>query len=148
MRAVDDDPTEIARLLSENRENLAGTLRFFGQWFGRAYDNLHRMTKVTTDREDLVISFDDSEILRVTGPSGLELAFRPNGEQSRQPPLLTIRRASRVHWEFAKYGPETPRRRFYIDYRPEGARMNVETNINWFRLDGSATSKAAAVELY
>ena len=147
---MDDELNEIVRSLSQVQPNLAGTLRFFGQWFGRAYDNVHRVTSITADKHDLVVSFDHSEVLRVTDPSGLALHPREKGNISLEPPVVTITRASRVHWDFAKYELKmNPRRRFHIDYRVDGGRLKIDTNVNWYRLDKSeADPSAPAVELY
>jgi hypothetical protein len=120
-------------------------LRFFGDWFGRPYDNRHVLTGATAEKDTLVLRFDGGEVLRVWQPRGLEV--RP---KSRYPhPTLVISRASRVHWESYYYGrPHVPTNLRFIDYVAAEGRVHRTTN--WEpQLQGESTEDASksAVEL-
>ena len=45
-----------------------GTLRFYGQWYGRPYDNFHRFINATSEGNCLILEFDNGDVLRVWDP--------------------------------------------------------------------------------
>lgn len=53
-----------------------GTLRVYGDWFGRPMDNIHTAVSVEWTGNELVIAFDEGERLQVTNPSGIEPSLR------------------------------------------------------------------------
>lgn len=85
-----------------------GSLRFFGEWFGRPYDNFHRPVSAQLDGNVLVILFDGSEKCTVYDPFGIV----------NEPNDFHIERASKVVWEWYNYGreqvPENLCRRVYV----------------------------------
>ena len=53
----ESEATPIAEQLAK-AVGTGGTLRFFGDWFGRPHDNFHRLESATVDEESLVLRFD------------------------------------------------------------------------------------------
>jgi hypothetical protein len=114
-----------------------GSLCFYGEWFGRPYDNQHRLTDVRGDEGSVVLSFDQGETLAVENP--IAVSVSDDG--------LRIAHASRVRWEWFYYGrPQTPENRFAIEYRidSDGA-IAVTDTADWRELDHSPDPSADAV---
>lgn len=77
----------------------SGTLRYWGVWFGRLYDNQHTIVRAEADGDCLALHFNDEETLRVWYPSGCQI----DAQQ------FIIRSASRVLWQWYWYGrPHSP----------------------------------------
>src|SRR5438477_3180274 len=96
----------------------SGSLRIWGDWFGRPYDNCHRIVSVeATDAVSRLI-FDQSEVLTVRDPRDSTIssdAFR-------------IESASQVRWEWFYYGrPQTPANRFFLNYERNGTSLRCST---------------------
>ena len=72
--------SDAARIADQIRQGLPtlkrGTLRFWGQWFGRPYDNIHTITGASSDRDALVVNFDNGETLLILRPSKRPLTGR------------------------------------------------------------------------
>lgn len=66
-----------------------GTLRVFGDWFGKPYDNWHRPVSAQVVGTSLVVRFDGGEVLTVHEPRGVDL----------DPTTFRVRTASRVRWD-------------------------------------------------
>lgn len=75
-----------------------GSLRFWGDWFGRPLDNCHRAVKVDYDKyEDiLIIYFDNEEICTVFNP--IDIVNTEND--------FYILKATKIIWEWYYYGKE------------------------------------------
>jgi hypothetical protein len=85
----------------------AGTLRFWGVWFGRPHDNFHTIVKAEADGDCLVLHFNEEETLRVWHPQACQI-------DSRQ---FVISLASRVLWRWFWYGrPHTPDNLMRFDF--------------------------------
>ena len=56
-------PEEIRDLIMATQPS--GTLRIWGDWFGRPYDNAHRIVSVAVDADTLLIGMDGDELLSV-----------------------------------------------------------------------------------
>ena len=116
-----------------------GTLRMFGDWFGRPFDNIHIARSARADGNDLVVTFNEDEELRVTDPAGWtfdEQTFR-------------IRHASRVVWRWYSYGREkTPANLFTIEHwLEEAGGVQARSNEDWFTPTYAPSRDEAAVEL-
>ena len=74
----------------------SGTLRLYGEWFGRPFDNLHSVTGARVAQDHTEILFDEGEVLSVWEPEGVAI------DSSR----FHIRRATRVQWTWYSYGSE------------------------------------------
>lgn len=121
-----------------------GSLRLFGDWFGRPGDNVHTVVRATTSEvgdpiEDrLVLHFDEGETLSVIEPEDLVL-----GEHS-----LSIRGASRVTWRWFSYGlPHLSEHLYTIDYRRRGNVIDVIDTSDWYEPQHTVDITAKAVEL-
>jgi hypothetical protein len=109
--AADMTPAQkMAQAINRALPRLHGSLQIFGEWFGRPGDNNH--STVAAEGDENRLTFDDDETLDVWDPEELELGSDP---------LLVIRSATRVRWEWFDYGsPKTPDNRHYIEYRNGG----------------------------
>lgn len=65
-----------------------GTLRMFGDWFGRPMDNNHIVRSVRAEGRDLIVPFDEDEELTITDPD--DWTFSAD--------TFRVRTASRVTW--------------------------------------------------
>jgi hypothetical protein len=75
-----------------------GALCFWGQWFGRPYDNVHRTVACEADGEVLRLRFNEGESLFVWSPRSLKADQR----------AFRIADAAKVRWEWFYYGrPKT-----------------------------------------
>jgi hypothetical protein len=78
-----------------------GTLRIWGDWFGRAHDNRHRVTGATVHGESVTIGFDQGETLTVWGPAGREIdaarfrILQPTGFAGNGSPTVALERLGR-----------------------------------------------------
>lgn len=73
-----------------------GALRFWGEYFGRPYDNFHSPVSAELNDEILIIQFKDGERLTVYKPSGIV----------NEPNDFHIENASKIVWEWYYYGNE------------------------------------------
>jgi|SRR5271163_2969304 len=81
-----------------------GTLRFWGMWFGKPFDNERRLVACEHENGALRLRFHLDEQLSIWSPAGLEL---DNSE-------LRINDADRVLWEWPEYGRPKDDRGFYF----------------------------------
>lgn len=84
-----------------------GSLFFFGESFGRPYDNIHKVKGVHYDGELLVICFDQWEELFVYNPQDIESTEKE----------LKIGTASKVKWSYIPYGNNSGYRTIIYEYR-------------------------------
>src|SRR2546421_7167666 len=116
--------TEAAQIAAQVKHVLphlkSGTLRFFGDWFGRPMDNWHTITDVSAQDDCLMVRFGGGEALRVWSPQGF------TGDEQ----TFRIRRASRVLWEWYYYGrPHVPENLYYREYVVKESRIQTRTNV-------------------
>ena len=115
-----DAVDRIARLAPDIK---AGTFRFYGEWFGRAYDNWHTVRGADCDGDTLTVHFDDHDRLVIRRPRDYEIARR----------AIRIGSAERVRWEWYYYGrSQTPENLYYEDYVNQGNRIAATTNVDWY----------------
>jgi hypothetical protein len=72
----------------------AGSLSFWGDWFGRPYDNIHRIVGADASDDVAVIYFDHAESLVIESPRVWSLM---DG-------LLMVQDAERVRFQWFYYG--------------------------------------------
>lgn len=74
----------------------SGTVRFWGDWFGRPFDNCHRAVKASISNKEntLVIYFDNDEKCTVYNPQSI------NNEKN----TFYISQASKIVWEWYSCG--------------------------------------------
>jgi hypothetical protein len=102
-------PSDIARFVESLPERQkSGTLRIWGQWFGRPMDNVHTCTSCEVEEERLVLSFNEGEQLTLWSPTNVLI----EGQAT-----LTFPSATQVRWDWYYYGrPKTPENRVFIEY--------------------------------
>jgi hypothetical protein len=116
----------------------AGTLRFWGEWFGRPYDNIHQIVDCDAQHEVLHIQFNEGESLYLWSPQQAELDHR----------MFRIQSAARVRWEWFAYGrPKTDQNRYFIDFTRTDDRVDAQTNVDWYTANLRPTLRAPAVEI-
>jgi hypothetical protein len=133
------EATEIAERIASALPDLKrGTLRMFGDWFGRPWDNLHTIVAAEAEENCLILHFDEGETLRVWEPGGDEADAS----------LFRIWRASRVLWQWYAYGrPHLPQHRYFIEYVREDSAISVASDVNWYTPRFEPTLTAPAVEI-
>ena len=119
-----------------------GTLKVYGDWFGRSMDNVH--TAVGGELKgvaDLVLHFDEGERLIVSDPRGC--SFELVGGQAR----LRIERASRVRWEWYYYGrPPRPENLFVEEHWISGTDVLASSTADWYEPKFAPSLLEPAVE--
>jgi hypothetical protein len=115
-----------------------GSLRFWGEWFGRPYDNWHTLVSCRAEQNILRLSFDQDETLSVWSPTGLTL------DQS----TFRIFDADRVRWEWFYYGrAKTPENLYFEEFTKSGEGISSSTNIDWYTPAFQPRKTEAAVEI-
>ena len=115
-----------------------GSLRIWGDWFGKPYDNMHELKQCDVDSDCLKLVFQDDEVLRVWTPEGLEV----------NPSTFRIQTASRVRWEWYYYGrPKTPSNLYFLDYVNSREEIVASTNVDWYKPVFLPKASAPAIEL-
>ena len=128
---------QVAQVIQKSLPRLkSGTLRFWGQWFGRPSDNIHRVVDSASNGDVLRVYFDAGEVLTVINPADTlvsEDRFR-------------IGDAKQVRFEWYEYGhKKVPENLRYQEYVREGTDAIVaETN---FLVPLNPIGTAAAVEV-
>lgn len=109
-----------------------GALRFWDQWFGRPYDNCHRLIACTADGDLLRLRFDEEELLSVWSPRNLRV------DKS----TFLISNAAQVRWEWFLYGrPKIPANLYFMEFTNGDAGLSAKTN-NWLKLNPDASFPA------
>jgi hypothetical protein len=115
-----------------------GTLRFWGVWFGRPYDNFHRIVTSSAQEDAVVVGFDEGEVLSVWNPRNFSI------DQD----VFRISTASRVRWEWFYYGrPQTPENVYFQEFADDGVAIAATTNIDWHEAAMRPDRAFAAVEI-
>jgi hypothetical protein len=84
-----------------------GSLRFWDEWFGRPFDNCHRLMECNATDGCLRLRFDEDEILAVWNPTGVEI----------DETTFRIGSATDVRWTWYYYGrTKTSENLRYRDY--------------------------------
>jgi hypothetical protein len=86
---------ELHNAIYERLDTLkSGSLSFWGHWFGRPYDNIHRIVGADSFDGSIAIYFDHGETLVVDQP----------GAWSLESGKLIIKQAERVRFQWYYYG--------------------------------------------
>jgi hypothetical protein len=113
-----------------------GTLRLWGQWFGRPYDNIHTVVGASADGPILEIYFDQGETLQIELPRGAVIG---DGQ-------FVIHHAASVRWEWNAYGNPSGRR-YFEQYVCKGDEIEATTDVDWYTPDLRPSATAHAVEI-
>jgi len=116
-----------------------GTLRMFGDWFGRPWDNVHIVRTVRADERDLIVGFDEDEELAISDPAGWSF----NAETFR------VSEASRVTWRWYYYGrPRQPANRFTIEHwLDENGVLCARSDAGWYTPGFRPSTSESAAKL-
>ena len=115
-----------------------GTLRFWGEWFGRPYDNLHQIINSTSSNNILYLHFNEQEILSIWDPRNIVVGAQ----------VFRISDASRVRWEWYSYGePKTPENRYFEDFIKSPKGIEWTTNIDWYKPEFHPKASEPAMEI-
>ena len=115
-----------------------GSLRVWGKFFGRPYDNIHQLVGCSPLVDGVQFTFDEGETLTVWHPSRWDIS----------PARFEILEASRVRWEWFYYGREkSPENRYHIEWTACGDVAAVSTNVDWFQTSSEIRRQGAAAEL-
>lgn len=116
----------------------SGTLRFWGEWFGRPKDNWHQMVRCDAQQDVLRLYFNEGETLSVWSPE--ELALDDS--------TFRISRANRVLWEWFYYGrPKVDSNLYFLDYMKSSEGVTATTNVDWYAPNLKPKSRGPAVEI-
>ena len=120
-------PQEIAKDITEILPHVKrGTLRFWGKWFGRPFDNHHWLVACDATDDCLRLRFNEDEILAVWNPANVEI----------NETTFRIGSATAVRWTWYYYGrPKTPENLRYWDYVRQDGKIAFRTN--WNTIPGS-----------
>lgn len=126
---------EIQRVLPSVK---SGTLRFWGVWFGRPHDNVHRLVSSEHSDDVLRLHFDGDERLTIWRPDGLKLSRAK----------FQIATGERVLWEWFYYGrPKAEENRFFYSFVKTGDAIAASSNVNWFTPALNTDLSLPAVEI-
>jgi hypothetical protein len=105
-----------------------GSLCFYGHWFGRPYDNFHKLDLATFDSSTntLVLTFDEKETLTIINPQDItEIEGK-----------LTIGSADKILWKWFSYGnAQTNDRLYFIEVNRAENVLTANSNIDWYQPD-------------
>jgi len=62
---------ELTKIINNLGVKPGGTLRFYGEWFGKPYDNYHKILECIFKDEILDIKFDTGETLKIWNPNNI-----------------------------------------------------------------------------
>lgn len=129
---------QIATVINSALPSLkSGSLRFWGNWFGRPYDNWHRLLRCEANSETVILSFNEGEVLTITNPFEVVIDID----------RFSIRAASKVRWEWFWYGlPKTAENRRFQEYVRDGKSIAFNTNSYSGSRDLNLSASANAVE--
>ena len=114
----------------------SGSLRFWGHWFGRPYDNLHSIVDAAANADSLALHFNCGELLQIDGAKKVVV------EAQR----FVVEDALRVRWEWNTYG-NPPGRRYYQEYVRRADHLAAETYVDWYHSVLRPCETEAAVEI-
>ena len=111
---------EIAEIISNLPEReRSGSLKIWGNWFGRPFDNNHVCMSCAAQEDHIVLHFRKGERLTIWNPSA----------PSSAPGRLAITEASRIRWEWYHYGrPQNPENLQFMDYENCEGRIRVTSS--------------------
>jgi hypothetical protein len=130
---------KVLSVVQQHKGKISGTIQMFGDWFGRPYDNIHRLQEVSLSGNVLLMAFVGGEILEVTAPSGAKIDNK----------IFSIDRASRVLWKWFYYGkPQVDSNLYYYDYQVRDGAVLADTNVDWYEPDLKPSLSSSAVRIH
>lgn len=117
---MNDDKNTI-ELMKKNISRLKnGTLRFWGEWFGRPMDNYHIIVNVQYNPQEnsLTLTFNEGETLTVWNPVNI----------NSNPSEFYIRSASKIKWQWFSYGAsQSHQNLYYKQYEKQASAIVVSS---------------------
>jgi hypothetical protein len=131
---------EIINSIAESLPNIKkGTLRFWGDWFGRPYDNVHMITGAERISNGIKILFDNDEMLSIVNP----------GRASINENEFVVLKAKSIKWEWYSYGKEkTDKNKYCILYENMGNEIIGKSNEDWYTHIFETDIHEPAVKIY
>ena len=115
-----------------------GTLRFFGDWFGRPYDNFHIPVSAELSENVLTILFNNG---------GKCVVYDPVGTVN-EPNDFHVGRASKIVWEWYYYGKaQTPENLCRLEYTFADGSVSVVNNGVCKAVNRSVDADSYALEM-
>ncbi len=111
----------------------------FGDWFGRPLDNIHAARHAVAEGDDLLVTFDESEQLRISSPS--RWTFDKD--------VFRVERARRVVWTWFSYGlPKHAENLFTIEHwMDDDGAVRARSDETWHSPKFSPSAQEPAAEL-
>jgi hypothetical protein len=133
---------EAERICDEIRRALphlkCGTLRFWGVWFGRPHDNIHRIVNCESNADVLRLHFVEGERLTIWYPQRYQIDSS----------IFRVLCAERVLWEWFYYGrPKTQTNLFFYDFVKTGDTVVASSNVNSYTPDLRTDFSMPAAEI-
>ena len=100
-----------------------GTLKIWGKWFGKPYDNFHEIEEIKFDenKNQLEIVFDEKEKMTIVEPSKILIGDKE----------LKILKANQIKWEWYLYGEkQTEENLKFESFINNGISIKYETNFH------------------
>ena len=94
---------------TSDRSLNSGTLRFYGDWFGRPMDNCHIPNRVFFKNDSMYILFDDDYLITIVEPKNISIDNF----------IFSVRKATTVKYEYGHYGRNNESRKYFIEYAEE-----------------------------
>jgi hypothetical protein len=117
---------EFAFKYKENGSYLkGGTLCFYGYWFGKPYDNFHKLVRTNYDKVNntLRLTFNENEILTIYNPTEIE----------EYPNRIIIKEANRINWQWHIYSEkQTGSNLYFIEINRAENQLQGKTNVTWY----------------
>lgn len=63
---------ELTKIITNLEVKPGGSLRFYGKWFGRPYDNYYKILECSLNDGTLIFKFDTGEQLNIWNPNKIE----------------------------------------------------------------------------
>lgn len=109
---MNDDKTVIEFMKNNISSLKRGTLKFWGEWFGRSMDNYHIIVNIQFKSLEnaLILTFNEGETLTIWNPEKI------NSDSSK----FYIKSATKIRWKWFSYGqPEILQNLYYKQYEKQ-----------------------------
>lgn len=134
-----NETEEIADRIQKAIPNLKkGSLRFWGEWFGRPHDNMHTLVRGEVENDCLRLFFDQNETLSIWFPRGLSI----------NKSTFKISTATKLRWEWFYCGqPQVASNLYFMEFERSGTGVTASSNIDFYQPNLNPTTIHPAVEI-
>lgn len=135
-------PKEL-ELLIEKEENIfkEGTIRIFGDWFGKRYKNIHRIRRASYNEETevLKLEFEDTVVLTIVKPIHIFEA----------PTFFKIVHAESIELTWKGIGiSKDEKKAYFLNYSKGRWRVNIKSNLDKTKFEFNASLGEPALVVY